>query len=72
MDKIEQNELLDEIIMMLMAALSLAGVKDESMDKALEEYQNIVEEMDDDAIYDYKAVRDIILKLKNTKRELFK
>lgn len=68
---IEQNELLDEIITMLMAALSLAGVKDDAMDKALEAYQDILDSTDDDEIYDYKAICNIILRLKHTNKELF-
>lgn len=71
-DTIEQDELLDEIITILMAALSLAGVKDECMPLALEAYQNVLENVDDDKDYDYKSICNIILNLKKTNKELFK
>lgn len=72
MQDFTNEELLDEIIIMLMAALSLAGVRDNKINEALESYENAMEQIDDDVSYDYKAVCDIILNLKKTKKELFK
>lgn len=71
MEKVEQGELFDEIIMTLMAALSLAGVRDEKMSEALDAYQAALEKIDDDKECDYRAIRDIILSLKTSNPELF-
>lgn len=65
------DELLDEIVILLSAALSLAGVKDEAIETALNVYQEEIEKIDDDAIYDYKSVCDVILRLKKTHKHLF-
>lgn len=72
MEKIKEEELLDEIITLLMAALSLAGVRDDKMQEALEAYQKAIDSIDDEDIYDYKSIKDIILSLKESNKELFK
>lgn len=71
MNNINENELLDEIITILMAALSIAGVKDDSMQEALDAYENALNNISDDADYDYKAICKIIMDLKKTRGELF-
>lgn len=71
MDRIKEEELLDEIITILMAALSLSGVRDDKMQEALEAYQKAIDSIDDEAIYDYKSIKDIILSLKESNKELF-
>lgn len=65
------NELLDEIVILLSAALSIAGVRDEKIDDALNIYANEFEKGDDNAPYDYKSVREVILGLKKTHKYLF-
>lgn len=65
------EELLDEIVILLSAALSLAGVKDSKIDEALNIYQEEIEKIDDDAIYDYKSVCEMIFNLKKTHKHLF-
>lgn len=72
MDKISENELFDEIITILMAALSIAGVKDNAMQDALQAYEDAIDNMNDDEEYDYKALCKVIMNLKETHRELFK
>ncbi len=72
MNNVSQNELLDEIITMLMAALSLSGVKDECMEEALNAYEEELDKNDDELYYDYKNIVSIILSLKETRKELFK
>ncbi len=71
MDKIDNNELLDEIITILMAALSIAGVKDDSMQDALKAYEDAINNISDDEEYDYKAICKVIMSLKKTRGELF-
>lgn len=72
MDSIKESDLLDEIITILMAALSIAGVKDEKMQEALEIYEKLLDEVDDDIEYDYKSIKYIILSMRETHKELFK
>lgn len=67
----DYEELLDEIVILLSAALSLAGVKDDKMDTALNLYQEEIEKVDDNAVYDYKSVCKMILNLKKTHKNLF-
>lgn len=67
----DYEELLDEIVILLSAALSLAGVKDDKMDTALNLYQEEIEKVDDNAVYDYKSVCNMILNLKKTHKNLF-
>lgn len=67
----DENELLEEIITLLSAALSLAGVRDERMEEALDAYEALLDQKPDDANYDYKAVCAVILELKKTRKELF-
>lgn len=67
----DYEELLDEIVILLSAALSLAGVKDDKMDTALNIYQEEIEKVDDNAVYDYKSVCNMILNLKKTHKNLF-
>ncbi|RDU57259.1 hypothetical protein [Helicobacter sp. MIT 99-5507] len=71
MEQISKNELLDEIIIILMAALSLAGVRDDCMKQALEAYEDLIDEISDDEEYDYKAICKVINRLKKTRGELF-
>lgn len=71
MDKISQDELFDEFLAMLMTALSLGGVRDEMMEEALNAYQVALEKYDDDAEYDYRAIKSIIISLKKSNPELF-
>lgn len=71
MDKITQEELFEEIIIVLMAALKIAGVKDDKINLALECYERIIESRENDEDYDYKKVAEIILSLKETNKELF-
>ncbi len=71
MDKINENELLDEIITILMAALSISGVKDDCMQEALKAYENAIDDIGDDEEYDYKAICRVIMGLKKTRGELF-
>lgn len=72
MDNIKEDDLLDEIITMLMAALSIAGVKDEKMQEALETYEKLLDEVDDDMEYDYKNIKDIIFSMRESHKEFFK
>lgn len=67
----DYNELLDEIVILLSAALSLAGVKDSKIDEALNIYAEEFEKGDDEAVYDYKSVCEVILALKKTHPQLF-
>lgn len=67
----DYEEILDEIVILLSAALSLAGVKDSEMDTALNLYQEELEKVDDNAVYDYKSVCKMILNLKKTHKNLF-
>ena len=67
----DYEEILDEIVILLSAALSLAGVKDDKMDTALNIYQEEIEKVDDNAVYDYKSVCNMILNLKKTHKNLF-
>lgn len=67
----DYNELLDEIVILLSAALSLGGVKDSKIDEALNIYAEEFEKGDDDAIYDYKSVCEVIKGLKNSHPQLF-
>ena len=71
MDKINENELLDEMITILMAALSISGVKDDCMQEALKAYENAIDDIGDDEEYDYKAICRVIMGLKKTRGELF-
>lgn len=71
MDKINENELLDEIITILMAALSISGVKDDCMQEALKAYENAIDDIGDDEEYDYKTICRVIMGLKKTRGELF-
>lgn len=72
MDNIKEDELFDEILTYLMAALRVCGVKDNKMQDALDIYEDILNSQDDDKVFDYKDVAKIILNLKNTHKELFK
>lgn len=67
----DYNELLDEIVILLSAALSLAGVRDDKIESALNIYEEEFNKSDDNAPYDYKSVCEIILKMKQTHSELF-
>lgn len=67
----DYNELLDEIVILLRAALSLAGVKDSKIESALQIYEDAFEKCDDNAEYDYKSVCEVILGLKKTHPHLF-
>ena len=67
----DYNELLDEIVVLLSAALSLAGVRDDKIQSALDIYEAEFDKSDDDAPYDYKSVCEIILKMKQNHAELF-
>ena len=67
----DYNELLDEIVILLSAALSLAGVADSKIESALNIYAEEFEKGDDDAVYDYKSVCEVILGLKKTHPHLF-
>lgn len=67
----DYNELLDEIVILLSAALSLAGVADNKIESALNIYAEEFEKGDDDAVYDYKSVCEVILALKKTHPQLF-
>ncbi len=67
----DYNELLDEIVILLSAALSLAGVRDDKIESALNIYEAEFDKCDDDAPYDYKSVCEIILKMKQNHAELF-
>lgn len=67
----DYNELLDEIVILLSAALSLAGVADNKIESALNIYACEFEKGDDDAVYDYKTVCEVILSLKKTHPQLF-
>lgn len=71
MDNVEQEELFDEILTYLMAALSVCGVRDSKMQDALDVYEDILNTQDDDINFDYKDIAKIILNLKNTHKELF-
>lgn len=70
-EKINENELLDEIITILMAALSLAGVRDDCMQEALKAYEDLIDKISDDEEYDYKSICKVIEMLKKTRLELF-
>lgn len=72
MEEIKNEELLNELITMLMAALKIAGVKDSKIESAIEAYQNALDEKDPDGEYNYCDIADIILGLKNTHKDLFK
>lgn len=63
---INKEKLLDEVIMLLMSALSISGVKDNKMQEALKVYEDTINIQDDD-----KDIINIILNLKNTHKELF-
>ena len=67
----DYNELLDEIVILLSAALSLAGVRDDKIESALNIYESEFNKSDDDAPYTYKSVCEIILKMKQNHAELF-
>ena len=67
----DYNELLDEIVILLSAALSLAGVADDKIDDALNIYAEEFEKGDDDAPYNYKSVCEVIVALKQTHPHLF-
>lgn len=67
----DYNELLDEIVILLSAALSLAGVADNKIESALNIYAEEFEKGDDNAVYDYKSVCEVILALKKTHPHLF-
>lgn len=67
----DYNELLDEIVILLSAALSLAGVADNKIESALNIYAEEFEKGDDNAVYDYKSVCEVILALKKTHPYLF-
>lgn len=67
----DYNELLDEIVILLSAALSLAGVADSKIESALNIYAEEFEKGDDNAVYDYKSVCEVILSLKKTHPHLF-
>lgn len=67
----DYNELLDEIVILLSAALSLAGVADNKIESALNIYACEFEKGDDNAVYDYKSVCEVILALKKTHPHLF-
>ena len=71
MEKINENELLDEIITILMAALSLAGVKDQCMQEALKAYEDLIDKIDDEEEYNYKSICKVIIRLKEIRGELF-
>lgn len=67
----DYNELLDEIVILLSAALSLAGVADNKIDEALNIYAEEFEKGDDEAVYDYKSVCEVIKGLQKTHPQLF-
>ncbi|MDE6885582.1 MAG: hypothetical protein K2P17_00860 [Helicobacteraceae bacterium] len=72
MTDIKEEELLEEIVTLLMAALNIAGVKEHKMQEALDAYEEAINKEDDSKAYDYKVVSSVILNLKNTHKELFK
>lgn len=72
MDNIKEEELFDEVLTYLMAALRVCGVKDNKIQDALNIYEEILNSQDDEKYFDYKDVAKIILDLKNTHKELFK
>lgn len=67
----DYNELLDEIVILLRASLSLAGVADDKIESALDIYEAEFNKSDDNAPYTYKSVCEVILGLKKTHKYLF-
>ncbi|RDU62651.1 hypothetical protein [Helicobacter sp. MIT 14-3879] len=71
MNNLKEQELLDEIVTLLMASFSLAGVKDENLNKALEFYEIEINKRDDNEEYSYKSVCEVILDMKQKYKDLF-
>lgn len=71
MEKINENELFEEIVLYLSAALSLAGVKDSKMESALEIYESALDSFDENAEYNYKIVCEIIAQMRANHADLF-
>ncbi|MGP1579757.1 MAG: hypothetical protein ACTTH5_01845 [Wolinella sp.] len=71
-DEFIDEEMALELSDMLSVALHFAGVKEESMQKAMDAYLQALDDFDDEAEYGREAMISIIESLQKNNKELFK
>lgn len=71
-EKLDLEDLAIEVIDMLGVALHFAGVKSESIEKAIDAYLEELDNLDEDTSYGQKEIIEVIQSLKNKRKDLFR
>lgn len=71
-EKLDFEDLALEVIDMLGVALYFAGVKKESIEKAIDAYLEELDNLDEDTSYGQKEIIEVIQSLKNKRKDLFR
>lgn len=71
-EKLDFEDLALEVIDMLGVALHFAGVKPESIEKAIDAYLEELDNLDEDTSYGQKEIIGVIQSLKNKRKDLFR